>query len=88
MFVRVICRGELPKRRVEKDEFTCCDGAHSELSELDDFTRDSGLRPAITAIDVFEHMQRPLEIGRRLISLLRPGGIFDIDVPNAQQVHE
>jgi 2-polyprenyl-3-methyl-5-hydroxy-6-metoxy-1,4-benzoquinol methylase len=43
---------------------------------------------AIVATQVFEHIQRPVEMGRTLARLLNPNGIMYIDVPNANQLAE
>jgi SAM-dependent methyltransferase len=42
----------------------------------------------IVSSQVFEHLQRPVETGRKLVELLRPGGLIYIDVPNANQLQE
>ncbi|MBM4256481.1 MAG: class I SAM-dependent methyltransferase [Deltaproteobacteria bacterium] len=43
---------------------------------------------AIVAWQVFEHVDRPVEIAQQLLPLLASGGIFLIDVPNAHQLQE
>jgi 2-polyprenyl-3-methyl-5-hydroxy-6-metoxy-1,4-benzoquinol methylase len=43
---------------------------------------------AIVAWQVFEHVDRPVEVAQQLLPLLVPGGIFLIDVPNAHQFRE
>lgn len=42
----------------------------------------------IIAFQVFEHLQKPLAVGRELVELLRPGGVLMIDVPNVNQPME
>lgn len=42
----------------------------------------------IVTSQVFEHLQRPVEVGRQLVSLLKPGGLLYIDVPNVRQLGE
>lgn len=57
---------------------------------LETFAQDGqrGAWDAVTAIQVFEHMQDPITIGRQLVSLLKPGGVLYVDVPNVQQPGE
>jgi 2-polyprenyl-3-methyl-5-hydroxy-6-metoxy-1,4-benzoquinol methylase len=43
---------------------------------------------AIYSYQVFEHLPRPVEAGLALTSLLVPGGLIYIDVPNANHVKE
>jgi 2-polyprenyl-3-methyl-5-hydroxy-6-metoxy-1,4-benzoquinol methylase len=43
---------------------------------------------AIYSNQVFEHLARPVEIGRALTTSLAPGGAIYIEVPNANQVGE
>ncbi len=43
---------------------------------------------AIVSNQVFEHLLHPVEAGRLLMSMLRPGGVLYIDVPNADQLGE
>jgi SAM-dependent methyltransferase len=43
---------------------------------------------AIYSNQVFEHLRRPVEVGRDLATLLAPGGTIYIDVPNANQATE
>lgn len=43
---------------------------------------------AIICNQVFEHLQKPLQLGKVLVSLLRPGGVILIDVPNVNQLGE
>lgn len=56
---------------------------------LDEFLRS---RPdpfdVIVTSQVFEHLQQPVEVGRQLVSLLKPSGLLYIDVPNVQQLGE
>jgi len=56
---------------------------------LDEFLRS---RPdpfdVIVTSQVFEHLQQPVEVGRQLVSLLKPSGLLYIDVPNVQQLRE
>lgn len=49
-----------------------------------------GVQPfdAIISNQVFEHIRRPVETGKTLVSLLRQRGVIYIDVPNAGQVTE
>lgn len=43
---------------------------------------------AIISYQVFEHIQTPLEAGREMVRLLKPGGVLLIDVPNVYQPQE
>jgi 2-polyprenyl-3-methyl-5-hydroxy-6-metoxy-1,4-benzoquinol methylase len=43
---------------------------------------------AIYSNMVFEHLRRPVEMGRALVNLLAPGGAIYIEVPNANQAKE
>ena len=43
---------------------------------------------AIYSNQVFEHLRRPVETGRALATLLAPGGVMFLDVPNAKQAAE
>ena len=56
---------------------------------LDEFLRS---RPdpfdVIVTSQVFEHLQQPVEVGRQLVFLLKPGGLLYIDVPNVRQLGE
>lgn len=42
----------------------------------------------VVALQVFEHLAEPLAVGTKAVQLLKPGGIFLIDVPNVNQVAE
>ena len=56
---------------------------------LDDFVRSlPDSFDVVVTSQVFEHLQRPLPAGRQLVSLLRPGGLLYIDVPNVRQLGE
>jgi 2-polyprenyl-3-methyl-5-hydroxy-6-metoxy-1,4-benzoquinol methylase len=52
------------------------------------YTKYTGAFDAIISYQVFEHLQEPLITGKRLFSLLKPGGILLIDVPNVFQPGE
>ena len=56
-------------------ELKCCESAPDPF----DF---------ILCNQVLEHIQKPVPIGHKLVSLLRPGGILLIDVPNANCLGE
>jgi SAM-dependent methyltransferase len=43
---------------------------------------------AIVAWQVFEHVYEPVDVAQQLLPMLVPGGIFLIDVPNANQIEE
>lgn len=43
---------------------------------------------AIVAWQVFEHVYEPVDVAKQLLPMLVPGGIFLIDVPNANQLGE
>lgn len=56
---------------------------------LDEFiASNTALFDAIVSSQVFEHLQQPVAVGLRLVSLLKPGGVLLIDVPNARQLKE
>jgi len=56
---------------------------------IDEFAAGGhGLFDVIVSDQVFEHLQDPLGVGRTLVSLLRPGGVLYLDVPNARQPGE
>jgi 2-polyprenyl-3-methyl-5-hydroxy-6-metoxy-1,4-benzoquinol methylase len=42
----------------------------------------------VIALQVFEHLAHPAELGREIVKLLKPGGLFLIDVPNVRQLGE
>jgi 2-polyprenyl-3-methyl-5-hydroxy-6-metoxy-1,4-benzoquinol methylase len=66
-------------RRWNTDRFV------SDLSFLT--TRRESFDIAI-AFQVFEHLPKPMETGRDLVSLVRRGGLVLIDVPNVSQLGE
>jgi len=56
---------------------------------LDDFAVDHLSQfDVITSNQVFEHLCDPVSIGDTLVSMLRPGGVLHIDVPNVYQLRE
>ena len=56
---------------------------------LDDFAlAKEGSFDAVVSNQVFEHLCRPVETGRKLVSMLRPGGVLYLDVPNVGQFRE
>jgi SAM-dependent methyltransferase len=56
---------------------------------LDELSRRGPDRyDVIISSQVFEHLQRPLETGRQAVSLLKPGGLLYLDVPNVRQLGE
>lgn len=42
----------------------------------------------IISFQVFEHLQQPVETGKKLVSLLKPGGVLLVDVPYVHQPME
>jgi 2-polyprenyl-3-methyl-5-hydroxy-6-metoxy-1,4-benzoquinol methylase len=56
---------------------------------LEEFiTQRPGPYDALLSNQVFEHLQRPLEVGEHLVRLLKPGGLLYLDVPNVRQPRE
>jgi 2-polyprenyl-3-methyl-5-hydroxy-6-metoxy-1,4-benzoquinol methylase len=55
---------------------------------LDDLRAGNCRFDAIYSNQVFEHLRRPVEVGRALAQLLNPGGIIYIEVPNASRLQE
>jgi SAM-dependent methyltransferase len=43
---------------------------------------------AVVALQVFEHLAEPLSLGKEVVKVLKPGGVFMIDVPNVRQLAE
>ena len=58
-------------------------------STLAEFSNDGqGPFDAIISNQVFEHIQNPTIVGNQLVGLLKPGGVFYIDVPYVHQLKE
>jgi 2-polyprenyl-3-methyl-5-hydroxy-6-metoxy-1,4-benzoquinol methylase len=50
--------------------------------------RHGGTFDAVIALQVFEHLAHPVDLGKQVVKLLKPGGVFLIDVPNVHQLGE
>jgi 2-polyprenyl-3-methyl-5-hydroxy-6-metoxy-1,4-benzoquinol methylase len=50
--------------------------------------RYAGKFDAVVSLQVFEHLAHPQELGAQVLKLLKPGGVFLIDVPNVNQFGE
>ena len=48
----------------------------------------AGAFDAVLTNQVFEHFQRPLETGMKLVGLLKAGGVLYIEVPNVRRPRE
>jgi SAM-dependent methyltransferase len=55
---------------------------------LDDVARRGWRFDAIYSNQVFEHLRRPVEVGRALVGMLAPRGAIYLEVPNANQLFE
>ena len=50
--------------------------------------RWAGQFDAVVSLQVFEHLTNPIGLGRQVMKVLKPGGVFLIDVPNVNQLRE
>ena len=50
--------------------------------------RYAGTFDAVIALQVFEHLAQPVELGKQVVKLLKKGGVLLIDVPNVRQLGE
>jgi len=59
---------------------------HGTIEEL--APRMQGEFDVVTSNQVFEHIERPREAAMAAVSVLSPGGVFYVDVPNVRQPGE
>lgn len=57
-------------------------GFEAHQKRIEDLARDQEEFDAVIMLQLIEHVEAPAELSRRVLSLLRPGGVFIIETPN------
>lgn len=57
-------------------------GFEAHASRVEDLAGADGTYDAVVMLQLIEHVEDPVRIARRVLSLLRPGGVFVIETPN------
>ncbi len=59
-------------------------GFEAHLSRVEDFDMGEGDFDAVIMLQLIEHVEDPASLSERVFSLLRPGGCFVVETPNAE----